>query len=269
MLQETCRYEYVRFGVEEQSGIARLTLSRPKKLNSFNRQMAQEFLGALERCSHSAVRTLLVTGSDRAFSAGQDLEDVLDADGKPGVDLAGVVATQWVPMLRAIGALEKPVICAVNGVAAGAGANLALACDFVLAAETAVFVQSFAKIGLIPDCGGSFLLPRLVGLARAKAMVMLANEVSAVEAERIGLIYRAVPAPHLLPESEKLAARLASAPTTGLGLTKRLFNQSLHNDLERQLALEATLQGEAGRSHDYKEGVAAFLEKRKPTFTGR
>jgi 2-(1,2-epoxy-1,2-dihydrophenyl)acetyl-CoA isomerase len=184
-------------------------------------------------------------------------------------DLGDIVRDSYNPVVRAIRKLEKPVICAVNGVAAGAGANLALACDLVLAAEEATFVEVFAKIGLVPDTGGSFFLPRLVGLARAAALSMLAEKITAAQAVDIGLIYRACPAASLAEEASKLAVHLATQPTFGLGLTKRLLNASWGNDLETQLELEAECQGAAGRSADYAEGVAAFLAKRKPVFTGR
>ena len=177
--------------------------------------------------------------------------------------------TAYTPIVRGLRALEKPVVCAVNGVAAGAGANLALACDLVLAAEEASFVQVFAKIGLVPDTGGSFFLPRLVGMARATALAMLAEKITAAQAVEIGLIYRACPAASLDEEASKLAVHLATQPTLGLGLTKRLLNAAWVNDLETQLELEAECQGAAGRSADYAEGVAAFLAKRKPVFTGR
>jgi 2-(1,2-epoxy-1,2-dihydrophenyl)acetyl-CoA isomerase len=229
--------------------------------------MSAEIGDALGRAEREAeIRAVLLTGMGRGFCAGQDLDEV-----RPGAsagDFAAHVRTVYNPLVRALRALEKPVVCAVNGVAAGAGANLALACDLVLAAEDASFVEVFAKIGLVPDTGGSFFLPRLVGMARATALTMLAEKITAKQAVEIGLIYRAYPAASLAEEASKLAAHLATQPTYGLGLTKRLLNAAGANDLDAQLELEADLQGAAGRSADYAEGVTAFLGKRKPVFTG-
>lgn len=259
-------YRFIRFEVAQ--GVARVTLNRPEVLNSMHTAMSGELRDALARAGEdSEVRALLLTGAGRGFCAGQDLDEV-----RPGAterDFATHVRTVYNPLVRAIRTLEKPVVCAVNGVAAGAGANLAFACDIVIAAEEAAFVQSFAKIGLVPDTGGSFLLPRLIGVARAAALMMLADKISAKQAADIGLIYRACPAAALDEEASKLAQHLATQPTRGLGLTKRLLNAALTSDLDTQLELEAEYQGEAGRSADYREGVAAFLEKRKPTFVGR
>jgi 2-(1,2-epoxy-1,2-dihydrophenyl)acetyl-CoA isomerase len=258
-------YQFIVFEVE--GGVARVTLNRPDVLNSIHTAMSGELQDALARAGREpGIRALLLTGAGRAFCAGQDLDEV-----RPGAavaDFAAHARKAYTPLVRGLRELEKPVVCAVNGVAAGAGANLALACDLVLAAEEASFVQAFARIGLVPDTGGSFFLPRLVGLARAAALTMLGEKISARQAAEIGLIYRSCPAATLLDEASQLAAHLATQPTLGLGLTKRLLNASLVNDLDAQLDLEAELQGVAGRSADYAEGVAAFLAKRKPVFTG-
>lgn len=259
-------YRFIRLEVAQ--GVARVTLNRPEVLNSIHTAMSGELRDALGRADKdSEIRALLLTGAGRGFCAGQDLDEV--RPGATALDFAHHVHTVYNPLVRAIRALDKPVVCAVNGVAAGAGANLAFACDIVIAAEEATFVQSFAKIGLVPDTGGSFLLPRLIGMARAAALVMLADKLPAKQAAEIGLIYRTCPAASLDEEASKLAQHLATQPTQGLALTKRLLNAALTNDLDAQLDLEAKYQGTAGRTADYREGVAAFLEKRKPTFVGR
>jgi 2-(1,2-epoxy-1,2-dihydrophenyl)acetyl-CoA isomerase len=259
-------YRFILFEVNH--GVARITLNRPDVLNSIHTAMSGEIQEALGQATREReIRAVLVTGAGRGFCAGQDLDEV-----RPGAtvnDFAAHARNAYTPIVRGLRALEKPVICAVNGVAAGAGANLALACDLVLAAEEASFVQVFAKIGLVPDTGGSFFLPRLVGMARATALAMLAEKITAAQAVEIGLIYRACPAASLDEEASKLARHLATQPTFGLGLTKRLLNAAWVNDLETQLELEAECQGAAGRSADYAEGVAAFFAKRKPVFTGR
>ncbi len=261
-------YQFILYEVEQ--GVARLTLNRPDVLNSFNKEMAQEVQAALVHAqADEAVRTVLLTGAGRAFCAGQDLADVLPAEGKPAPDLGDIVKTSYNPIIRAVRHTEKPFVCAVNGVAAGAGANLALACDLVLASEKASFIQSFSKIGLIPDSGGTFFLPRLVGLPRAAAMMLLGNKVSAQEALEMGMIYKVCEPEALLVETLALARSLATQPTAGFGLIKRGLNASFANDLDTQLDLEADLQGQAGRTQDYDEGVRAFLEKRKPVFTGK
>lgn len=249
-------------------GIARITLNRPDVLNSFNREMARAFQDALrEAAERKDVRAVLITGAGRAFCAGQDLAEVKPVEGETP-SLGETVAHNYNPTITLIATLEKPVVCAVNGVAAGAGANIALACDIVIASEKASFIQSFAKIGLIPDSGGTFFLPRLVGIARAKAITMLAEKIEAKVAKKMGLIYDVVDADDLEKKSNKLAARLAKQPTRGFGLTKRAMNASFTNDLESQLALEENLQAMAGQTHDYAEGVNAFLEKRDPEFKG-
>ena len=259
-------YRFILFDIDQ--GVARITLNRPDVLNSIHAAMSGEIQDALVQAEREReIRAVLLTGTGRGFCAGQDLDEV-----RPGAavdDFAAHARKVYTPLVRGLRALEKPVVCAVNGVAAGAGANLALACDLVLAAEEATFVQVFAKIGLVPDTGGSFFLPRLVGVARATALTMLAEKITARQAVDIGLIYRAYPAASLDQEASKLAVHLAAQATLGLGLTKRLLNATWDNDLEAQLELEAECQGAAGRSADYAEGVAAFLAKRKPVFTGQ
>ncbi|HEY5218215.1 MAG TPA: 2-(1,2-epoxy-1,2-dihydrophenyl)acetyl-CoA isomerase PaaG [Gemmatimonadaceae bacterium] len=249
-------------------GVATIVLDRPDVLNSFNRAMAQELqmtLGAVAK--DPIVRAILLTGNGRAFCAGQDLAEAVPADG-PLPDLGDIVHTTYNPIVRLIRSIEKPVICAVNGVAAGAGANLAFACDILIAAEEASFIQSFAKIGLIPDTGGTFFLPRLVGLHRATAMMMLGDRLTAVRAKELGLVHDVVPNSVLHDTAFGLAKSLAAQATRGFGLTKRALNRSLGADLDSQLEFEEELQREAGRTSDYAEGVRAFLEKRKPHFTG-
>jgi 2-(1,2-epoxy-1,2-dihydrophenyl)acetyl-CoA isomerase len=251
-------------------GVLRVTLDRPEVLNSFNAAMAAELRAALDAAAgDDAVRAVVLTGAGRAFCAGQDLAAVLPRAGEPAPDLGDVVRECYNPVVRALRTLEKPVVAAVNGVAAGAGANLALACDFVVAAESASFVQSFCHVGLIPDSLGTWMLPRLVGLARATQLAMLGEKVPARQALEWGMIYAAVPADELAAAAGALAARLAAMPTRGLGLTKRGFNAGLANGMEEQLALEEALQREAGGTADYAEGVRAFVEKRKAGFVGR
>lgn len=255
---------------ELRDGVSIITLNRPDVLNSFNRAMAGELQAAIaDGARRGEVRALLLRAEGRAFCAGQDLAEVAP-DSKGNLpDLGEIVRRHYNPIIRAIRSIEKPVVCAVNGVAAGAGANIALACDIVLAAKEANFVQAFSKIGLIPDSGGTFLLPRLVGLARATALTFLAEKLSAEQAVEMGLIYKAVDAAALYEEALTLAKHLATQPTVGLGLTKRLFNQSFSCSLEEQLNQEEQCQRSAGASADYREGVMAFLEKRKASFTGR
>ena len=252
-------------------GVLTLTLNRPDVLNSFNLAMAEALLAALHRAKEDhAIRAVLLTASGRAFCAGQDLAEVLPAaDGGAMPDLGDVVRRQYNPIIRAIRSLEKPVVCAVNGVAAGAGANIAFACDITIAAEHATFIQSFARIGLIPDSGGTYLLPRLIGLQRAAALTMLGDKLDAARAKEWGLVFDVVPGAMLMESATGIAGRLASMPTRGLGLAKRAFNAGFGNDLETQLALEEDLQRQAGQTADYAEGVRAFVEKRTPTFQGR
>lgn len=259
-------YQFIQ--VARDQSVTVVTLNRPDVLNSFNRAMAREVQTALADAAGDAnVRAVLLTGSGRAFCAGQDLAEATGAT-QP-IDLGEIVRTVYSPMVRAIREMEKPVVCAVNGVAAGAGANLAFACDIVIAAEDASFIQSFSKIGLVPDTGGTFFLPRLIGPARATALMFLADKISASKALDWGLIHDVVPGTVLQDTAVALAKHLASMPTRGLALTKKLINASLANDLASQLALEEEMQRAAGRTADYAEGVRAFLEKRKPAYTGR
>ncbi len=262
-------FKFITLSVTE--GLAILTLNRPEVLNSFHREMALELLQALETIhADAAIRSVLITGNGRGFCAGQDLANIVPQGMKISeADLGAIVQEQYNPILRLIRKTEKPFVCAVNGVAAGAGANLALSCDIVIASEKASFVQSFAKVGLIPDTGGTYFLPRLVGTARATAMMMLAEKITASEAVAMGMIYKALPAEAFLVEATKIAAYLATQPTFGLGLTKRLLNSSGINSLDTQLDLERDAQRACGNSADYNEGVEAFLEKREPRFIGK
>jgi 2-(1,2-epoxy-1,2-dihydrophenyl)acetyl-CoA isomerase len=260
-------YDFIRLTTDQ--GVATITLSRPDVLNSFNRRMAQEVQAALRAVAGDAtVRAVLLTGSGRGFCAGQDLAEATGGD-LAAIDLGDIVKASYAPMVLAVRNLEKPVVCAVNGVAAGAGANLALACDIVVAAEDASFIQSFSKIGLIPDTAGTFFLPRLVGPARATALMFLGEKVPAKKAHEWGMIHDVVPGTVLLDTATALARQLAAMPTRALALTKKLLNASMANDLDAQVKLEEEMQREAGRTADYVEGVRAFLEKRKPVYTGR
>lgn len=251
-------------------GVATVTLNRPDRLNSFTAAMHEELRGALAAVREDkTVRCLLLTGAGRGFCAGQDLSDRAVAPGQEAPDLGASIETNYNPLVRTLCKLPMPVICAVNGVAAGAGANIALACDIVLAARSASFIQAFCKIGLIPDSGGTWTLPRLVGHARAMGLAMLGDKLSAEQAEAWGMIWKAVDDDKLADEAGALARQLATQPTQGLALIKRALNVSLDNDLDSQLDLERDLQREAGRTHDYREGVAAFVGKRAPKFEGR
>ena len=250
-------------------GVAEITLNRPDKLNSFTRAMHVQLREALGKArADASVRAILLTGAGRGFCAGQDLADVVDpATGKPG-RVGNTLQEDYTPLIHTLQEIDVPVVCAVNGVAAGAGANIALACDIVLAARSASFIQAFVKIGLVPDAGGSYVLPRLIGLARAKALAMLGDKLDAETAERWGLIWRCVDDAQLMAEARKLAAHLATQPTKAIGLIKQAMHASLGNDLATQLAVELDFQDRCANSHDYTEGVSAFLEKRKPAFTG-
>ncbi|GAB3432592.1 2-(1,2-epoxy-1,2-dihydrophenyl)acetyl-CoA isomerase PaaG [Massilia solisilvae] len=260
-------YESIRFTID--NGIAILTLNRPDKLNSFTQAMHLEVRHALEQVqSDRSVRVLVLTGAGRGFCAGQDLSDRAVEPGSPGVDLGASVEQFYAPLVMSLRSLPMPVICAVNGVAAGAGANLALACDIVLAAKSASFIEAFCKLGLIPDTGGTWHLPRTVGMARAMGLAMLGEKLPAEKAEEWGLIWRAVPDESLMEEAMKMATHFASAPTKGLAFTKKALQASYANTLPQQLQLEADMMRELGYSHDYREGVAAFMAKRAPQFKG-
>ena len=252
------------------SGVLSITLNRPEKLNAFNPDVHKLLREAIERAAADAqVRAVLLTGAGRGFCAGQDLSERDVSPGAAPIDLAVSLGSNYNPLVRKMRELPKPIVCAVNGVAAGAGANLALACDLVLAARSASFIQSFSKIGLIPDSGGTYFLPRLVGLARAMGLALLADKLSAEDAERIGLIWRTFDDADLMKEASAIAARLASGPTKGFGLLKKALYASGGNSLDAQLDLERDLQREAGLSGDYREGVSAFKEKRAPAFKGK
>lgn len=255
----------VLFEIKE--GVAYITLNRPDKYNAFNREMALLMQDQLKECKrNSDIRCVYITGAGKAFSSGQDLEEVVDPNGP---EVTTILSEHYNPIIRQIRKLEKPVVAAVNGVAAGAGANIALCCDIVIATESASFIQAFSKIGLIPDSGGTFFLPRLIGWQKASALMMLGDKVPAAEAERLGMLYKAFPDDTFATEAQKIATTLAQMPTRGLALTKQALNNAFINNYEDQLHDEELLQEKAGRTADYKEGVQAFLEKRKPNFTGQ
>jgi 2-(1,2-epoxy-1,2-dihydrophenyl)acetyl-CoA isomerase len=261
-------YENIIFA--SANGIARLTLNRPERLNSFNDAMHAEVRDALARVKTDAsVRVLLLTGAGRAFCAGQDLGDRAVSPGTEPVDLGASIERNYKPLILALRGLPLPVVCAVNGVAAGAGANIALACDIVIAAKSASFIQAFSKIGLIPDSGGTYFLPRLVGTARAMGLSMLGERLIAEQAAEWGVIWQCVEDGHLHETVEKLLRTLAGAPTAALAAIKRALYAAAENTLEAQLDLERDLQRALGYGADYREGVAAFTEKRAPRFTGR
>ena len=249
-----------------QNGVCTITLNRPDVFNSFDQNMGKSFQSALdEAAGNSSVRCVVITGTGRAFCAGQDLKEVT-SENSPGFKV--IVEETYNRSIRRICDMEKPVVAAVNGVAAGAGANIALACDFVVAKSSVKFIQAFANIGLIPDSGGTYWLPRLVGMARAKALTMLGSPLVASEAQAMGLIHQAVDDEGFDDAVHALASTLANMPTRGLGLTKKALHAATNHDLHVQLKLELDLQFEAAETSDYAEGVQAFLEKRKPQFTG-
>src|SRR5471032_2339635 len=261
-------YENILFDITD--GIATLTLNRPDKLNSFTQAMHEEVCHAMHKVSHDkSVRVFVLTGAGRGFCDGQDLSDRAVEPGARTVDLGDSVEKNYAPLVLALRALPMPVICAVNGVAADAGANLALACDIVIAAKSASFVEVFCKLGLIPDTGGTYFLPRLIGSARAMGMALLGEKLSAEKAEAWGLIWKCVPDEELAAETMAMARHFATAPTKGLAFTKQALHASGANTLPQQLTLECGMMSELGNSDDYREGVAAFMAKRAPQFTGK
>lgn len=257
--------EHILFSIE--NNVGRITFNRPEVYNAMHQAMRAEMLEALDICAEDPdVRAVYITGNGRAFCAGEDLQEVTDPNGP---SLNTIIATGYNPIVQKIRNLEKPVVMAVNGVAAGAGANIALAGDVVVASASATFTQAFSKIGLIPDSGGTWSLPRLVGFQRASALMMLSDKISAEDAQDMGMIWKTFHDETFLTESIELAETLAQMPTRGLVLTKKALNESFNHSFSEQLALEDKLQTEAGNTADYREGVAAFLEKRKPIFTGK
>lgn len=245
--------------------IAFITLNRPEVFNSFNREMALALQDSFDACeANDAVRAIVLSGKGKAFCAGQDLKEVTTPEINPG--FKKILEEHYNPIITRIREIKKPVIAAVNGVAAGAGANVALACDIVIADERASFIQAFSLIGLVPDSAGTYFLPRLIGFQKALALAMLGDKIGAKEAEKLGMIYRYVSSEEFEETVNKLADKLANMPTNALGMIKELFNKSMNNSLEEQLAMESKYQIEAAESNDYKEGVAAFIEKRKPNF---
>jgi 2-(1,2-epoxy-1,2-dihydrophenyl)acetyl-CoA isomerase len=253
--------------VSYNDGICELKMNRPEVFNSFNKEMALALQMALDDCAdNDEVRAIVITGEGKAFCAGQDLAEATDPNGP---ELQSIVREHYNPIIKKIREIEKPVIGAVNGVAAGAGANIALACDVTFAKESASFIQAFSKIGLIPDSGGTFFLPRIIGMQKALALMFTGDKVGAKEAESMNMIYKSVEDEQFEETVNAFAAKLAKMPTKGLGLTKKAVNASWSNDLNAQLDVEEKLQTEAGNTHDFNEGVASFLEKRKPEFTGK
>jgi 2-(1,2-epoxy-1,2-dihydrophenyl)acetyl-CoA isomerase len=260
-------YQHIEFQIE--NGVAVLRLNRPEALNSFTADMHGEVREALTLSANDkAVRAVLLTGNGRGFCAGQDLNDRSVAPGEEMPDLGNSVGNYYNPLIRLLTTMEKPVICAVNGVAAGAGANIALACDIVIAARSASFIESFCKLGLIPDSGGTWILPRLVGMARARGLAMLGPKIKAEQAEAWGMIWQCVDDEQLMPVALALAEQMASQPTRGFAFSKKALAASTANTLDEQLELEKELMRAAGKTHDYKEGVTAFLEKRQPVYRG-
>ena len=250
---------------EINNNIAFITLNRPDKFNSFNREMAVSMQEKLDECKNSSIRCVYITGNGKAFSAGQDISELT---GENAIAIKQILSEHFNPIVTRIRKLEKPVVAAVNGVAAGAGANIALCCDIVVANQSASFIQAFSKIGLIPDSGGTFTLPRLIGWQKASALMMLGEKVNSTEAERLGMLYKVFPDETFIEESKKIAITLAALPTKGLAYTKQVLNHSWVNSWEEQLQDEDIFQQRAAQTTDYKEGIEAFLEKRQPVFKG-
>jgi 2-(1,2-epoxy-1,2-dihydrophenyl)acetyl-CoA isomerase len=252
---------------EVKNSVAHITLNRPEKFNAFNREMAFSLQGKLDECEKETdIRAVLITGNGKAFCAGQDLAEVVDPNG-PGMNR--ILSEHYNPIVMRLRHLAKPIVVAVNGVAAGAGANLAFCCDIILASTEASFIQAFSKIGLIPDTGGTYFLPRLIGFQKASALMMLGDKVDATEAERLGMVYKLFSAETLLAEATAIAEKLAAMPTKGIGLTKKALNNSMCDSLDEQLHTEDSYQQKAAATEDFKEGVNAFLEKRTAIFVGR
>lgn len=257
---------YMELKVEKKNGVGILTFNRPEKFNSFNQKLSFSVQSSLDEMEQDdTIRCILITGEGKAFCAGQDLAEATDPNGPP---LQSIVKDHYNPIITRIRNIEKPILAAVNGVAAGAGANIALACDIVVAAKSAKFIQAFSAIGLIPDSGGTFFLPRLIGMQKAMSLMITGDRISADEAEKMNMIYKAVEDENFFEFVTELSERIAKMPTKGIGLTKRALNASFENQLYQQLELEEKLQTEAGSTHDFNEGTSAFLEKRKPNFKG-
>lgn len=251
---------------EIKNSIAFITLNRPEKFNAFNRQMSLHLQERLDECEKNiSIRCVYITGAGKGFSSGQDLTEAIDPN---GTEMKKIIAEQYNPIVKKIRNLSKPVMAAVNGIAAGAGANIALCCDVVIASESASFIQAFSKIGLIPDCSGTYFLPRLIGFQKSSALMMLGEKISAKEAEKIGMIYQYFPDEIFFHEAEKIATTLSQLPTKALAYTKQALNKSLEQSLDQQLETEDKLQQKAAATNDFKEGVSAFIEKRKADFKG-